>query len=161
MQQQKESPPSSAAVSPRTAGGVQSPLLRLTEIMDGLEAIVGEETALVRAGKLASARALGARKTELSILYFKAADELKAQRRSGGAARQDVSALADRHRQLHATLKANLMVLATAHAVSEGIVRRLSGDLARKSSPQVYGASGKTTAPDAKRSQPLALSRML
>jgi hypothetical protein len=34
----------------------------------------------------------------------------------------------------------------SAHAVSEGIVRRLSGDLARKAAPQVYGASGRTTA---------------
>ena len=33
-----------------------------------------------------------------------------------------------------------MIVLATAHAVSEGIMRRLSGDLARKASPQVYGA---------------------
>jgi len=53
------------------------------------------------------------------------------------------------------------MVLATAHAVSEGIMRRLSGDLARKTSPQVYGASGRTTAPDPRRGHPLALSRTL
>ncbi len=53
-----------------------------------------------------------------------------------------------------------MIVLATAHAVSEGIVRRLSGDLARKAAPQVYGATGRTTAPTAKQSRPLALSRM-
>jgi hypothetical protein len=53
------------------------------------------------------------------------------------------------------------MVLATAHAVSEGILRRLAGDLARKASPQGYGASGPTTGPDPKRAAPLALSRTL
>jgi hypothetical protein len=53
------------------------------------------------------------------------------------------------------------MVLATAHAVSEGIMRRLSGDLARKTSPQVYGASGRASAPDPRRAHPLALSRTL
>ena len=69
--------------------------------------------------------------------------------------------LADRHERLRAVLKSNLMVLATAHAVSEGILRRLSGDLARKTSPQGYGASGRTTGPDTRRAAPLALSRTL
>ena len=54
-----------------------------------------------------------------------------------------------------------MIVLATSHAVSEGIVRRLSDDLARKASPQVYGASGRTVAPNPKRGQPLAISRVL
>ena len=58
-------------------------------------------------------------------------------------------------------LQKNMIVLATAHAVSEGIVRRLSGDLARKASPQVYGASGRTMAPNPKHGQPLAVSRVL
>ena len=58
---------------------------------------------------------------------------------------------ARRHELLQAELKTNLMVLATAHAVSEGIIRRLSGDLVRKACPQVYGASGRATAPDPKR----------
>jgi hypothetical protein len=52
-------------------------------------------------------------------------------------------------------------VLATAHAVSEGIVRGVSGELARKSSPQTYGASGRANTPDPRAAQPLALSRML
>ena len=74
---------------------------------------------------------------------------------------QDVGQLARRHELLQGLLKTNLMVLATAHAVSEGIMRRLSGDLARKACPQGYGASGRATAPDPKRAQPLALSRTL
>jgi hypothetical protein len=54
-----------------------------------------------------------------------------------------------------------MIVLATGHAVSEGIVRRLSGDLARKAAPQVYGASGRTAAPNPKQGKPLAVSRVL
>jgi hypothetical protein len=54
-----------------------------------------------------------------------------------------------------------MIVLATAHAVSEGIVRRLSGDLARKAAPQVYGASGRTVTPRPKDGKPLAVSRVL
>ena len=36
---------------------------------------------------------------------------------------------------LQAALKTNLVVLATAHAVSEGIIRRLSGDLVPQGVP--------------------------
>jgi hypothetical protein len=139
----------------------ESAFAHLVEVMDGLEAIVVEETALVRAGKLRGARALGPKKAELSSVYIKTLEQLKAQRLVARAVPQDVSALKRRHEKLHASLKVNLVVLATAHAVSEGIMRRLSGDLARKACPPVYGASGKTTAPDPRRAQPLALSRTL
>ncbi len=54
-----------------------------------------------------------------------------------------------------------MIVLATAHAVSEGIMRRLSGELARKASPQVYGATGRAAAPNPKHGRPLAVSRKL
>jgi hypothetical protein len=60
-----------------------------------------------------------------------------------------------------AVLQKNMVVLATAHAVSEGIMRRLSGDLARKAAPQVYGASGRTAAPNPRHGRPLAVSRTL
>jgi hypothetical protein len=63
--------------------------------------------------------------------------------------------------QFRALLQKNMVVLATAHAVSEGIMRRLSGDLARKAAPQVYGASGRTTAPNPRNGRPLAVSRSL
>jgi len=54
-----------------------------------------------------------------------------------------------------------MVVLATAHAVSEGIMRRLSGDLARQASPQVYGASGRAATPNPRHGRPLAVSRSL
>ena len=137
-------------------------IAHLTEIMDGLEAVMAEETALVRAGQLRKATSLGPKKSELSGVYFKGVERLKAKGKLLlGRLPQDVAALARRHEVLQAVLKTNLVVLATAHAVSEGIVRRLSGDLARKASPQGYGATGRTTAPDPKRAQPLAFSRTL
>jgi hypothetical protein len=145
-----------------TAPEAQAAIVQLTAVMDSLEAVVVEETALVRAGHLRKATDLGVKKTELSGLYFKAVERLKANGKSlARLVPQDVSALAHRHELLQAVLKTNMVVLATAHAVSEGIMRRLSGDLARQACPQVYGASGRTTAPDPKRAQPLAFSRML
>jgi hypothetical protein len=55
----------------------------------------------------------------------------------------------------------NLTVLATAHAVSESIMRGVSGELARKATPAAYGASGRPAAPSAAARQPLTLSRVL
>ncbi len=122
----------------------------------------GEETRLVRAGHLSRATSLGLQKSELSGRYFKAVERLKASGKLlSRLVPQDVGALARRHELLQAELKTNLVVLATAHAVSEGIIRRLSGDLVRKACPQVYGASGRATAPDPKRGQPLAFSRTM
>jgi hypothetical protein len=145
-----------------TKADARAAILHLTQIMDELEAVVVEETKLVRAGQLRKATGLGLKKSELSALYFRSVELLKA---NGKILLQkfpqDVGALASRHELLQAVLKTNLVVLATAHAVSEGIMRRLSGDLARKASPQLYGASGRTTVPDPRRGQPLAFSRTL
>ena len=57
--------------------------------------------------------------------------------------------------------RALLTVLATAHAVSEGIIRGVSGELARKQAPSTYSASGRAQAPSTKTSPPLAFSRSL
>ena len=58
-------------------------------------------------------------------------------------------------------LQKNLTVLATAHAVSEGIIRGVSDELARKRAPSTYGASGRANTPNPQACQPLALSRTL
>jgi hypothetical protein len=154
--------PAETSRSIETAADAKLAIGELTAVMDGLEAVVVEETQLVRAGELRNATGLGQKKTELSGLYFRAAERLKANGKLlSRLVPQDAGKLARRHELLQAVLKTNLMVLATAHAVSEGIVRRLSDDLGRKACPQVYGASGRETAPDPRRAQPLALSRTL
>jgi hypothetical protein len=72
-----------------------------------------------------------------------------------------IAAARARHEVFRTLLQTNLTVLATAHAVSEGIVRGVSAELARKSAPQTYGASGACVAPSRSAGQPLALSRTL
>ena len=69
--------------------------------------------------------------------------------------------LRQRHDLFRAVLQMNLTVLATAHAVSESIMRGVSSELARKATPQAYGASGCATTPTAGAMQPLTLSRVL
>jgi hypothetical protein len=72
-----------------------------------------------------------------------------------------IEGLRKRHDLFHALLQINLTVLATAHAVSEGIMRGVSAELARKATPQGYGASGRAATPSASHRQPLTLSRVL
>ena len=72
-----------------------------------------------------------------------------------------VDELRKRHDQFHALLQINLTVLATAHAVSESIMRGVSSELARKATPQAYGASGRATPSSPSGQRPLTLSRVL
>ena len=134
----------------------------LMEVMDALLRAVEEETELVRAGLLVEAARLEATKAELSNMYLVAATRIQASqvyldRVTPGIA----SELRQRHDLFRAVLQMNLTVLATAHAVSESIMRGVSGELARKATPQGYGASGRAALPAAAATQPLTLSRIL
>ena len=132
------------------------------EVMDSLLDINHNETELVRAGNLSQATALEQTKTQLARLYI--ADTLRLRANQAQLAQispQTMPELIRRHNDFRALLQINLTVLATAHAVSEGIVRGVSGELARKASPQTYGASGRANTPDPRAAQPLAVSRML
>ena len=145
-----------------TAAEAESAIAHVANLIEKLHAIIEEETALVRAGKVRKAVGLGAAKSELAGQLYAAGEQLKANAKflqravpAGGAALHRLQAA------FRDVLQKNMVVLATSHAVSEGIVRRLSSDLARKASPQVYGSSGRAIAPNPKRAQPLAISRVL
>jgi hypothetical protein len=144
-----------------TQSEAEQALAELTLLVEKLGAIVEQETALVRAGKLRSAMALEPAKSQLAGQLFVAGERLKAGTKALGGAPAQCKDLAKVQEIFHSLLQKNMVVLATAHAVSEGIVRRLSGDLARKASPQVYGASGRTAAPNPRHGRPLAVSRSL
>jgi hypothetical protein len=132
------------------------------DVMDAMLDLVEEETKLVRAGKLSTAARLVPSKNELSQLYFADTQRLKAsQRYLARTAPNLLAALRKRHDIFQAVLQMNLTVLATAHAVSEGIIRGVSDELARKTAPSGYSASGRTTAPHSRHAPPLALSRVL
>ncbi len=134
----------------------------LNAIMDGLERTLAEETACVSAGRLNEALALEPTKTDLARRFTVESERLRAARRLvAGAPPQMLAALRERHTAFQALLQKNLTVLATAHAVSEGIIRGVSGELARKRAPSTYGASGRANALSPKACQPLALSRTL
>jgi len=134
----------------------------LLQVMEALLDAVAEETELVRAGKLAEAVRLEATKTELSNMYLADAARIKASQIYLDRVTPDMAVeLRRRHDLFRAVLQMNLTVLATAHAVSESIMRGVASELARKATPQGYGASGRAAAPAAATMQPLTLSRIL
>jgi hypothetical protein len=137
-------------------------IMHLTGVMADIITIVEHETELVRAGKLTEAAKLEPAKTALAQQYMATANILQGQKPLlAKAAPDQLDALRRRHDEFHALLQINLTVLATAHAVSEGIMRGVSAELARKSAPQTYGASGQHSAPSPSAAQPLAVSRVL
>jgi hypothetical protein len=132
-------------------------------VMDALVDIVQQETELVRAGRLAQAAAFEKPKGELAHLYIVDTLRLRASQthlsRILPAERRE--ALRRRHEAFRALLQVNLTVLATAHAVSEGIIRGLSQEMSRNAAPRTYGASGRPNVPQRVAVQPLAVSRSL
>jgi hypothetical protein len=145
----------------RTPTEAEQAIGEMTLLIEKLSAIIEQETALVRAGKLRNAMALEASKSQLAGQLFVAGERLKAGTKALGGAAAHCKELAKVQNNFQALLQKNMVVLATAHAVSEGIMRRLSGDLARKAAPQVYGASGRAATPNPRHGRPLAISRSL
>ena len=145
-----------------SVGEAEQAIANLGRVMDALVETVERETALVRVGKLSEAESLETAKSELAGHYLAATEKMKASR--DFLMQKLPAALADlrrRHDAFHALLQINLTVLATAHAVSEGIVRGVSDEINRTQVPQTYGSSGRATVARPKNRQPMAISRSL
>jgi Mor family transcriptional regulator len=145
-----------------SVGEAEQAIANLATIMQRLVETIERETAHVRAGRMLRPGELESAKTELARAYA-----METSRLAGGrefvtrAGPQAVAALRERHIAFQELLQVNLTVLATAHAVSEGIIRGVSGELARKRAPQTYGASGRANNLSPRAGQPLAISRKL
>ena len=134
----------------------------LMEAMSALLGVIERETELVRAGKLREALASEPQKTELSRRYVNAIAQLKAsQKYLAGTAPELLSALHRHHDTFRAMLQINLTVLATAHAVSESIVRGVNAEMQRRNLPNTYTAAGQRAAPGPRHITPIAISRTL
>ena len=134
----------------------------LMDVMSALLGVIERETELVRAGKVREAMALEAQKTELSRRYVDAVAQLKAsQEYLHETAPELLTALHRHHDTFRAMLQINLTVLATAHAVSESIVRGVNREMQQKNIPSTYTAAGRRAAPGPRHMTPLAVSRSL
>jgi hypothetical protein len=134
----------------------------LLEVMTALLGVIERETELVRAGKVREAMALEGKKTELSRRYVGIITHLKnSQSYLARATPELLTTLHRHHDTFRAMLQVNLTVLATAHAVSEGIVRGVNAELQRREVPNTYTAAGRRAAPGPRNISPLAVSRSL
>ncbi|MBN9595431.1 MAG: hypothetical protein J0G36_08765 [Afipia sp.] len=134
----------------------------LMQVMSTLLGIVERETELVRGGNVRQAMALETEKSEVSRQYVEAISQLT---RSRDYLKQSspelLTALHRHHDTFRAILQVNLTVLATAHAVSEGIIRGVNGEMQRKNLPNGYTAGGQRAMPNQRHATPLSVSRSL
>ena len=133
------------------------------DLMDAMSALLGlieRETELVRAGKVREAMTLESQKQELSRRYVGAVSQLKAnQAQLSKSAPELLSTLHRHHDAFRAMLQVNLTVLATAHAVSESVVRGVNAEIQKRNVPNTYTAAGRRATPGPRHITPLAVSR--
>lgn len=159
-------PPSRQAAPAVPAASTPAEARKLAEeLMDAMSALLGiieRETELVRAGKIREAMAFEPNKAEASRRYVAAVTRVKAAHQYLAKTTPDLLATLRRHHDtFRAMLQVNLTVLATAHAVSESIVRGVNAEIQRRNIPNTYGATGRRVNPTARHLTPLAVSRSL
>ncbi|MBR0846844.1 hypothetical protein JQ543_03725 [Bradyrhizobium diazoefficiens] len=152
--------------APRPASPAGAEARKLAEaLMDAMSALLGvieRETELVRAGQVREAMAFEGEKQELSRRYVGAVSQLKAkQAELAKSAPELLSTLHRHHDAFRAMLQVNLTVLATAHAVSESVVRGVNAEIQKRNVPNTYTAAGRRATPGPRHITPLAVSRSL
>ena len=158
-QRQQGPAPIPVASTPAEARKLAQDLLN---IMNALLAVIERETELVRAGKLKEAMSLEAQKTDASSRYVNALAHLNAsQNYLARSAPELLTTLYRHHDVFRAMLQVNLTVLATAHAVSESIVRGVNTEMQRRNVPNTYTSGGQRAAPGPRHITPLSVSRSL
>ena len=155
-----QTPAPAQAIQTKAEG--EALITQVATLLSALIETVEVETALVRKGRIVQASRIGPKKAELAGQYYAFTERLKA---NVAFLRANLPRQLDQLRQLHdafrAVLQVNLTVVATAHAVSEGIIRGVAGEITRKNSPQTYGLSGRPTAPATQAARPVTLVRSL
>ena len=158
-QRQQAAAPAPVPATPAQARKLAEDLM---EVMSALLGVIERETELVRAGKVREAMLLEAQKSELSRHYVGAVAQLKAsQKYLSQSAPELLTTLHRHHDVFRAMLQINLTVLATAHAVSEGIVRGVNTEIQRRNIPNTYTAAGQRATPGPRNITPLSVSRSL
>jgi len=98
----------------------------------------------------------------LSHRYVNAITDLKANQKFLSQVAPELLATLRRHHDVfRAMLQVNLTVLATAHAVSESVVRGVNAEVQRRNIPNTYTASGRRATPGPRNMTPIAVSRSL
>jgi hypothetical protein len=163
-QRPQQRPPSAPAAGTRTSTPPDVARLakELMDVMSTLLVVVERETELVRAGKVREGMKLETQKSELTRRYMTVVEHLRSMRQMLAQTEPELLATLRRHHDtFRAMLQVNLTVLATAHAVSEGIVRGVNAEIQRRNIPNTYTAAGRRAVPGPRNLMPLAVSRSL
>jgi hypothetical protein len=159
LPQRQPAPATQMASTPAEARKLAEELI---EAMSALLGVIERETELVRAGKIREAMSSEKKKAELSRHYVGVVSRLKASHQYlSKTAPELLTTLRRHHDVFRAMLQVNLTVLATAHAVSEGIVRGVNAEVQRRNIPNTYAPTGQRVNPGAAHIRPLAVSRSL
>lgn len=130
-------------------------------IMADLEGLLEAETGHVRVGRFREGLAQEARKSEMAAAYIRGLEAVKGN--AVALARLAPEAL-DRLKKAHLAfdkvVQANQVVLATARAVSETLVKGIADEMNRQARPQGYAPPG-AAATRATTSAPLVVSKQL
>jgi hypothetical protein len=161
-QHSQRQPAPAAAPAASTPAEARKLAEHMLEVMSALLGIIERETELVRAGKIREAMNSEPKKTELSRRYVNVVGYLKAsQKYMSQAAPELLTTLHRHHDTFRAMLQINLTVLATAHAVSESVIRGVNTEIQRRNIPNTYTAAGQRAAPGPRHITPLSVSRSL
>ena len=151
---------------PRIADALSARALveAVLEALGSLSHLVGEETELVRAGRLPEAMSREPRKTELAGIYMRGVEQVKLN--AVALARfvpDQVKRLKEAQLALQSLIETNQSVLATARAVSESVIRDLAADANKPMRANGYGPAASVGAGAFARpnSGPLVVSRRL
>lgn len=151
---------------PRVSGTGDARAL-IENVLDALSALahlVGEETELVRVGRLPEAMTREARKAELAGIYMRGVEQVKLNAVAlARFAPEQVKRLKEAHHAFQNLIETNQLVLATARAVSESVIRDLAADANKPMRANGYGPAATVGAGVFSRpnSGPLVVSRRL
>ncbi len=154
--------PATALPRLSTRPDVERLLVTLAETMDALIHMMEAETRLVRAGRLMEAGRLQADKAELARRYLLAVETVKANRAVVDAyGKPELERLRQRHDAFTGEVRINMTVLATAKAVTEGLVQEIAALETKAAAPQGYSAAGGELRPKTGVSRPIGVNRAL
>ena len=132
-------------------------IAEIVRLLGEFEAVLETETAHLRAGRLRQGLAAQERKAELGGSYLRAVQSCRTNAIAlARFAPAEVATLRAAHDRFQAAVDRNQVVLATARAVSEGLVRGLAAEMSQ--APQTYGAT-RQFVPVRTGPSPLACSR--
>lgn len=144
-----------------TIADIEIALDEASGYLNNLKIILQEETDLIKHAKLYDAANLESAKTRAAAAYVESLESIK---RLGPVVKQHASQSLEKltrlNDELQQVIQHNLTVLATAKAVSEGLIMEVAEEVTRKnSSPQGYGAYGQEAR--TRNTAPIAISRKM